>query len=90
MPTYEYECNKCKKTFDVFQSIKAKPLKKCPTCSSPVERLIGAGGGFLFKGSGFYTTDYRSKSYKEKAQKEKPLTCPKVSGKGDCSTCSNK
>ncbi|MBN1405927.1 MAG: zinc ribbon domain-containing protein [Candidatus Omnitrophica bacterium] len=96
MPTYEYRCDKCKKTFEVFQSIKAKPINKCPACSSPVRKLISAGGGILFKGSGFYTTDYRSKQYKEKQSKEKSgsITCPKTGlpadrhGKSaDCSSC---
>lgn len=74
MPTYEYQCKKCGATFDVFQSIKASPLRKaeCETCGSkqPVRRLIGTGGALLFKGSGFYQTDYRSKSYHDKAKSE--------------------
>ena len=89
MPTYEYKCSKCNKTFEVFQSITAKPVKKCPECSSPVERLINGGGGFLFKGSGFYTTDYRSKSYREKQKKDQPGkdSCPAKGSKPDCSGC---
>jgi putative FmdB family regulatory protein len=70
MPTYEYECSKCKKTFEKFQSIKEEPIEKCIFCSGSVRRLIGTGGGFLFKGNGFYTTDYRSDSYKKSAQSE--------------------
>src|SRR5437773_12550774 len=70
MPTYEYECTKCGHRFEEFQSIKAEPLKVCPRCQGPLKRVIGPGAGFLFKGSGFYTTDYRSSSYKEKARKE--------------------
>jgi putative FmdB family regulatory protein len=76
MPTYEYECQKCKKTFEAFQSIKDKPLTKCKFCSGTVKRLISAGGGIIFKGSGFYATDYRKRDYKEKEKKEKPSSCP--------------
>ena len=72
MPTYEYVCDICKHQFEQFQSIKAEPLKKCPKCGKSVRRLIGGGGAILFKGSGFYQTDYRSKSYKEGAKKDKP------------------
>ena len=72
MPTYEYECASCNKTFELFQSITEKPIRRCPTCrSGKVRRLIGAGAGFLFKGSGFYQTDYRSEEYKSRAKAEK-------------------
>lgn len=71
MPTYEYECKKCKRTFDVFQSITAKPLQKCPTCEGSIRRLVGRGAGIIFKGSGFYQTDYRSENYKKGAAAEK-------------------
>ncbi|MGB9594771.1 MAG: FmdB family zinc ribbon protein [Candidatus Poribacteria bacterium] len=78
MPTYEYECEVCGNRFDVFQSIKEKPMKECPKCKGHVKRLIGAGAGVIFKGSGFYITDYRSESYKKDAKKdresEKPST----------------
>ena len=70
MPTYEYQCKKCKNRFEEFQSITEKPLSRCPKCGGRVERLIGTGAGFLFKGSGFYVTDYRSESYKKAAQAE--------------------
>ncbi len=74
MPTYEYQCKKCGATFDVFQSIKDRPLTRtaCEACgrTQPVRRLVSAGGGILFKGSGFYETDYRSESYKKSAQAE--------------------
>lgn len=66
MPTYEYQCSKCNLVFEEFQSITAKPIKKCKSCSGPVKRLIGCGAGVLFKGTGFYQTDYRSDSYKKK------------------------
>ena len=73
MPTYEYKCEKCSITFERFQNITEEPIKKCPECGGPVKRLIGAGAGVIFKGSGFYATDYRSKSYKQEAKKEKEL-----------------
>ena len=66
MPTYEYECQKCGHRFEEFQSMKDAHLTKCPKCKGKLKRLVGAGAGFLFKGSGFYTTDYRSSSYQEK------------------------
>ena len=70
MPTYEYECTCCKHRFEEFQSITAKPLESCPKCGKPVRRLLGNGSGIIFKGSGFYQTDYRSKEYKEKSKAE--------------------
>ena len=70
MPTYEYKCNKCKKLHEVFQSITAEPLTQCPNCSGKLKRLMGGGSGFIFKGSGFYITDYRSKSYQEAKKKD--------------------
>ncbi len=71
MPTYEYECHKCGHRFEEFQKITEAPLKKCPKCGSRVERLISTGAGFLFKGSGFYVTDYRSSDYRKKEKAEK-------------------
>jgi putative FmdB family regulatory protein len=71
MPTYEYKCNACGEKFEKFQSITAAPIKKCPHCGkNAVQRLIGTGAGLIFKGSGFYITDYRSEGYKEKAKAE--------------------
>jgi putative FmdB family regulatory protein len=72
MPTYQYQCQECTHAFEVFQSITASPVSTCPQCAGPVVRLISGGAGFLFKGSGFYTTDYRSEGYKkaEKADKD--------------------
>lgn len=74
MPTYEYECQTCGSVFDVFQSIKATPLRKaeCEKCGDkrPVKRLIGTGGAVIFKGTGFYQTDYRSEGYKKSAESE--------------------
>jgi putative FmdB family regulatory protein len=62
MPTYEYRCLKCKKKFDQMQKMSDPPLKKCVYCKGKVERLIGAGAGLIFKGSGFYITDYKKAS----------------------------
>jgi putative FmdB family regulatory protein len=71
MPTYEYACSKCGHEFEQFQSIKDEPLKKCPNCrKNSARRKIGGGGGLLFKGSGFYITDYRSDGYKKSAKAE--------------------
>src|SRR3954465_3476315 len=80
MPTYEYSCQKCGKNFEAFQSMRDEPFKECPKelCRLPkwgrgkVKRLLGTGAGLIFKGSGFYTTDYRSSSYKEAAKKDTP------------------
>jgi putative FmdB family regulatory protein len=73
MPTYEYQCDACNHNFDEFQSITESPLKKCPKCGKlKLRRLFGTGAGFLFKGSGFYQTDYRSESYKAGAKADEP------------------
>ena len=73
MPTYEYRCGKCGHEFEEFQPITAKPIRKCPKCGRmAVNRLISAGAGVIFRGSGFYQTDYRSDKYKEAAKKEAP------------------
>lgn len=62
MPTYEYECTHCGYSFELFQKITDKHIKTCPKCKKTVKRLIGSGAGIIFKGSGFYATDYRKKS----------------------------
>ncbi|MBN1308997.1 MAG: FmdB family transcriptional regulator [Chitinispirillaceae bacterium] len=82
MPTYEYECEKCGLRFEAFQSITAEPLARCKNeaCDGRVKRLFSAGGGFIFKGSGFYITDYRSDSYKKAAQSESGASSPSTSG----------
>src|SRR4051812_4824060 len=75
MPTYEYQCTACGHAFEKFQSIKAAPIKKCPECGkSKVKRLIGTGAGLLFKGSGFYITDYRPDSYNQAAKADAPAS----------------
>ena len=78
MPTYQYLCENCRHKFERFQRITAKPLRKCPKCGKArVKRLIGTGAGIIFKGSGFYETDYRSESYKKAERKEKEKTTEK-------------
>src|ERR1700731_582468 len=87
MPTYEYSCQKCGQNFEAFQSMRDEPFRECPKelCRQKkwghgkVKRLLGTGAGLIFKGSGFYTTDYRSNSYKEAAKKETPVTSDKSS-----------
>lgn len=79
MPTYEYQCRKCRKRHEASQSIIAKPLIKCPKCGGRLKRLLGSGSGFLFKGSGFYITDYRSKSYHDAKKKDQPPAPPPTS-----------
>ena len=78
MPTYEYHCSKCDKNFEVFQSMKDSAFKTCPEAQcqmtpwghGEVKRLLGTGAGLIFKGSGFYITDYRSEGYKQAAKKD--------------------
>ena len=79
MPTYEYQCDSCGHRFEQFQSMKAEPVKTCPKCQASVRRLISSGAGILFKGSGFYQTDYRSPSYQKKADADKKTSNTKDS-----------
>jgi putative FmdB family regulatory protein len=81
MPTYEYECTKCGHEFELFQGINEEPRKRCPRCRSKVRRKIGTGGGLLFKGSGFYITDYRSDNYQKAAKADS--TSPTKGSKAD-------
>lgn len=81
MPTYDYICNDCGHHFEKFQPITAAPLTHCPQCQGQVRRLIGAGNGFLFKGNGFYVTDYRSPGYKTDKQKAEGATAGDDSSK---------
>lgn len=87
VPTYEYECQKCGHTFEALQRMTDKPLKKCEKCSGPVKRLISLGSGIIFKGSGFYETDYKRAPSKKS---DKPDTKPCQTGQGDCSSCKMK
>lgn len=88
MPTYEYQCDACEHAFEEFQSFSEAPLKKCPECGKPkLRRLFGTGAAVLFKGSGFYQTDYRSESYKSAAKADqessKPADKPAATGTAD-------
>lgn len=84
MPTYDYLCEKCGKGFEAFQSMRDEPFRECPKerCRQKrwghgrVKRLLGTGAGLIFKGSGFYITDYRSNSYKEGAKNDAPAAAP--------------
>ena len=92
MPTYEYQCKECAHRFEVFQQMTQAPLKTCPECHGPLHRLIGKGAGFIFKGSGFYTTDYRSRGYKEREKQETRSngdSCPASKNNGACKNCPN-
>ena len=87
MPTYDYICDACGHEFEAFESIKADPQRTCPTCHvEKLRRKIGAGAAILFKGSGFYQTDYRSESYKSAAKADKPADSPKSGGESSGST----
>jgi putative FmdB family regulatory protein len=86
MPTYEYECQACGHTFEKFQSMTARPVRVCPACHKRnVRRLIGTGAGVIFKGSGFYETDYRRKSKPaaEKPAAEKPASTDSAAKKSE-------
>ena len=83
MPTYEYECSDCGYVFEAFQQMSDKPLEKCPKCNKSIKRLIGKGSGIIFKGSGFYATDYR-KGKNENTPKPPPSSCPHS---GECKGC---
>jgi len=91
MPTYEYECPDCGHTFERFQSITAKPVRTCPACKKrKVRRLIGAGAALIFRGSGFYATDYRSSEYKSEAKADSSASSSSSSDSSDKSSKSSK
>lgn len=84
MPTYDYECDACGHTFELFQSYSAPVEKKCPKCGKlKLRRLFGTGAAIVFKGSGFYQTDYRSDSYKKAAESDKPASESKSDTKSE-------
>ena len=88
MPTYEYECTKCKYRFEEFQKITDKPLQRCPKCHSKLRRLISGGVGLIFKGSGFYATDYKKPNLPQAREKrstelKKPDKKPTLPAKVD-------
>lgn len=86
MPNYDYECQKCGNRFEVFQSMNDPKLTDCPAdhCDGSVRRLLGTGGGIIFKGSGFYQTDYRSSSYQAAAKAENPGTASPAKASSGC------
>lgn len=87
MPTYDYICDSCGHEFEAFESIKADAQTVCPTCHEPkLRRKIGAGAAILFKGSGFYQTDYRSDSYKKGAEADKSASQPKTESSSSSSS----
>jgi putative FmdB family regulatory protein len=90
MPTYEYRCQKCDHTFEAFQSMTEKPLRKCPKCGGAVKRLISSGAGLIFKGSGFYITDYKNKSSSSSTSTSPAKPSPSVKPKKTDETASNK
>lgn len=86
MPTYQYECSKCRHHFETLQSMNDPRLKKCPACGKlTLERLIGAGSGIIFKGSGFYETDYKKKDSSKTESSNQPAKAPSPSGGHGCS-----
>ncbi len=89
MPTYDYVCDSCSHKFEQFQMMSAAPLKKCPQCAKmKLRRLIGTGGGVIFKGSGFYETDYRGDGYKKAkdSDKQAPAETPAAAAKPETKT----
>ena len=89
MPTYDYSCQRCNHRFEIFQSMTAKVLRTCPECGQKsLKRLFGPGAGILFKGSGFYTTDYRSKDYQARAKQDSSEGSKSPSGEGSKSSTS--
>jgi|TARA_B100001287_G_C22525104_1_gene454567 putative FmdB family regulatory protein len=92
MPTYDYLCEECGHRFEFFQSMNDEKLRDCPKddCDGPVKRLLGTGAGIIFKGGGFYETDYRSESYKSGAKKESEASKPKESKSSDASGSGSK
>ena len=93
MPTYQYKCGDCRHEFEEVQSMKDDALTQCPECEGKIQRIISGGSGFLFKGSGFYITDYRSSQYKKDASKEsgssKPSSDKKTESKKSGSSSSS-
>jgi len=86
MPTYDYKCSNCNHTFEYFQPMSAAPLTECPECKGNLKRIIGTGSGPIFKGSGFYQTDYKGKSQNSKKSNEpesKTISTEKKSDKDD-------
>ncbi len=83
MPTYEYDCNKCGKEFEEFQSITSEPFADCPECGTKSKRKFSVGGGIIFKGSGFYVNDYKNKNAGSKSKSNSS------SSNNACASCPN-
>jgi len=91
MPSYDFKCSNCGHVFERFKSIKSKPHEKCPKCGEDAQRMISAGAGLIFKGSGFYITDHRSEDYRKRQNEEKEtLGAPQSSTKDKSTTSSKK
>jgi putative FmdB family regulatory protein len=91
MPNYDYKCADCEKTFEIFQNISAERLTNCPECGKTgFKRLIGSGAGIIFKGSGFYCTDYRSSAYEKDKKKDTSTKTEPSSKKSACKGCKHK
>lgn len=93
MPTYDYKCLRCDKKFEIFQSMKDEPLKICPDCKGELKRLIGSGAGAIFKGTGFYQTDYKNSSKPsdgKKLEKSKPADKASKESKPDKKSAAEK
>jgi putative FmdB family regulatory protein len=86
MPTYEYKCKKCGNVFEVFHSMSSEPVKLCPKCGGEVKKLIGSGAGTIFKGTGFYHTDYKNNASKGKKTETKETSPAKPEAKLDTPT----
>lgn len=85
MPNYDYECDDCRERFELFQKMTDRPLAECVKCGGRVRRLVGAGAGVIYKGGGFYTTEYRSEDYKRKARQDKESSAaPACPAAGKC------
>lgn len=87
MPTYEYKCTKCDYNFDHFQGMTEEPLKKCPKCKGSVKRLIGKGSGIIFKGKGFYQTDYKNTGSGDSGKKKTDAGSPPCGKADKCPSC---
>jgi len=94
MPTYEYRCSVCEEIFEVFQRITDIPLRECPVCGGELKKIISGGAGVIFKGSGFYTTDYKSSSSStvssDKSPSKKDEKCSEKNKSADASNISQK
>ena len=87
MPTYDYECQKCGYTFEYFKCISEPDPKKCPQCKGKLKRLLGTGAGIIFKGSGFYATDYRKSQFKKEAERESAAGKTESKKSDSCKSC---